>query len=48
MKNIQRLAQSREPRLGNVKVENIVDDEVMRKLESSGFIDRVYREYAVK
>jgi hypothetical protein len=48
MKNIQRLAQTREPRLGNVKIENLVDDEVMRKLDSSGFIDRVYHEYGIK
>jgi len=48
MKNIQRLLQSREPRLANVKIENIVDDELMRKLDSSGFIDRVYRVYGIK
>ena len=48
MKNIQRLAQSREPRLANVKIENIVDDDLMRKLDSSGFIDRVYRGYGIK
>ena len=48
MKNIQRLAKLREPRLGNVNVESIVDDSLMRKLDSSGFIDRVYRGYGIK
>jgi NitT/TauT family transport system substrate-binding protein len=48
MKNIQRLIQSREPRLVNVNIENIVDDDLMRKLDSSGFIDRVYRNYGMK
>jgi ABC-type nitrate/sulfonate/bicarbonate transport system substrate-binding protein len=48
MKNIQRLLQSREPRLTSIKLENIVDDELMRKLDSSGFIDRVYRGYGIK
>ena len=48
MKNIQRLLQSREPRLANVKIEHIVDDELMRKLDSNGFIDRVYRGYGIK
>ena len=48
MKNIQRLLQSREPRLTSIKLENIVDDELMRKLDSSGFIDRVYRGYGTK
>ncbi|MGN6731235.1 MAG: hypothetical protein ACTHMB_04590, partial [Candidatus Binatia bacterium] len=48
MKNIQRLVQSREPRLVNVNIENIVYDDLMRKLDSSGFIDRVYRNYGMK
>jgi ABC-type nitrate/sulfonate/bicarbonate transport system substrate-binding protein len=48
MKNIQRLAQSREPRLANIRIENIVDDELMRRLDSTGFIDRVYRGYGIK
>lgn len=48
MKNIQRLAKLREPRLGNVNVETLVDDQLMRKLDSSGFIDRVYRSYGIK
>jgi hypothetical protein len=48
MKNIQRLAQSREPRLANIKVESIVDDSLMRTLDSTGFIDRVYGSYGVK
>jgi ABC-type nitrate/sulfonate/bicarbonate transport system substrate-binding protein len=48
MKNIQRLIQSREPRLVNVNIENIVDDDLMRKLDSSGFIDQIYRNYGMK
>jgi NitT/TauT family transport system substrate-binding protein len=48
MKNIQRLLQSRDPRLANVNIKNIVDDEIMRKLDSTGFIDRVYHEYGIK
>ena len=48
MKNIQRLAKIREPRLGSINVESIVDDSLMRRLDSSGFIDRVYGSYAIK
>jgi len=48
MKNIQRLAKLREPRLANINVESIVDDSLMRRLDSSGFIDRVYRSYGIK
>jgi NitT/TauT family transport system substrate-binding protein len=48
MKNIQRLAKIREPRLANINVENLVDDSLMRKLDASGFIDRAYGSYGVK
>lgn len=48
MKNIQRLAKIREPRIAGINVENLVDDSLMRRLESSGFIDRVYNHYGVK
>ncbi len=48
MKNIQRLAKIREPRLGNINVESIVYDSLMRRLDSSGFIDRVYGSYGIK
>ena len=48
MKNIQRLAKIREPRLANVAIENLVDDSLMRRLDASGFIDRAYGSYGVK
>jgi hypothetical protein len=48
MKNIQRLVKIREPRLGNINLENIVDDSLMRRLDASGFIDRTYAIYGVK
>ena len=48
MKNIQRLAKIREPRLGNINLENIIDDSLMRKLDASGFIDRAYAAYGIR
>jgi hypothetical protein len=48
MKNIQRLMKLREPRLADINVESIVDKSLMEKLDSSGFIDQVYRSYGVK
>ena len=48
MKNIQRLVKLREPRLANINVESIVDNSLMEKLDSNGFIDQVYRSYGVK
>jgi len=42
MRNIQRILKPRNPKLGDIKVENVIDDRIMRKLDDSGFIDRAY------
>jgi len=46
LRNAQRLMKMRNPKLAEVKVENIIDFRIMRKLEESGFIDRVYIAHA--
>ena len=38
----------RNPKLENVKVEDLIDDRLVRKLEESGFIARLLATYAVK
>jgi hypothetical protein len=48
LKNIQRLMKSRNPRMAELKVEDLIDDSFMRKLEESGFMDGLYRKYGVK
>jgi hypothetical protein len=35
-------------RIGDIKVENLVDSTVVRKVEESGFFERLYAEYGVK
>ena len=42
MRNTQRLMKIRTPKVGEVKVEDVIDDRIMRKLDDSGFIDRAY------
>jgi NitT/TauT family transport system substrate-binding protein len=42
MRNIQRILKPRNPKLNDIKVENVIDDRIMRKLDDSGFIDRTY------
>jgi ABC-type nitrate/sulfonate/bicarbonate transport system substrate-binding protein len=42
MRNLQRLLRGRYPKIGELKVEDIVDNRIMRKLDESGFIERVY------
>lgn len=48
LKNIQRLSKSQNPRLAQLKVEDIVDERFVRKLDESGFIGRLYASYGVK
>jgi ABC-type nitrate/sulfonate/bicarbonate transport system substrate-binding protein len=48
VRNVQRLIAGSNPRVGEVKLEEIVDRSVMRKLDDSGFIDRMYSLYPAK
>jgi ABC-type nitrate/sulfonate/bicarbonate transport system substrate-binding protein len=48
LKNIQRLGKIRDPRLAGLRLENLVDDSFVRKLDESGFIDRIYVSYGVR
>jgi ABC-type nitrate/sulfonate/bicarbonate transport system substrate-binding protein len=42
MRNLQRLLKLRNPKIGEIKVDDIVDNRIMRKLDESGFIERAY------
>jgi ABC-type nitrate/sulfonate/bicarbonate transport system substrate-binding protein len=42
LKNVQRLLKSQNPRIGEINLEDLIDSRFMRKLDESGFIDRVY------
>src|SRR5438094_9377010 len=48
LRNVQRLMKLRNPNVEKVKVEDLVDDRFMRKLDQSGFIDEMYAKYGVK
>jgi len=48
VRNVQRLMQSSNPRVGEIKLEEIVDRSIVRKLDDSGFIDRMYGVYPAK
>jgi NitT/TauT family transport system substrate-binding protein len=48
VRNVQRLMQSSNPRVGEIKLEEIVDRSIVRKLDDSGFIDRMYNVYPAK
>jgi NitT/TauT family transport system substrate-binding protein len=48
LRNIRRLMALQNPKVANVKVEDLVDSRVIRKLDESGFIDRVGAAYGLK
>jgi len=48
VRNVQRLMLGSNPRVGEIKLEEIVDRSIMRKLDDSGFIDRMYGVYPAK
>ena len=42
MRNLQRLLKPRHPRIGDLKVEDVVDNRIIRKLDEGGFIEKVF------
>jgi ABC-type nitrate/sulfonate/bicarbonate transport system substrate-binding protein len=42
LRNVQRLMKIRSPKVGEIKVEDVVDNRIIRKLDESGFIERAY------
>jgi hypothetical protein len=48
MQNVQRVMALNDPKVLNVKVEDLVEDRFVRKLDESGVIDRLYSAYGVK
>jgi NitT/TauT family transport system substrate-binding protein len=42
LRNVQRLLKPQNPRIGEVNLDELVDARFMRKLDESGFIDRLY------
>ena len=48
LRNTQRLLKPRNPKLGTIKVEELVDDRIIRRLDESGFIGRLHATYGIK
>ena len=46
--NVIRLMKRSNPKVENVKPENLIDDRIMKKLDQSGFIDEIMAKYGVK
>ena len=48
MRTLQRLLKTQNPKIGDIKVENLVDASVIKKLDDSGFFEKLYAEYGIK
>jgi ABC-type nitrate/sulfonate/bicarbonate transport system substrate-binding protein len=48
LRNTQRLLKPRNPKLETIKIEELIDDRIVRRLEESGFIDRLHTTYGIK
>jgi len=48
LRNVHRLYRSHDPRVANVKPDDVIDNRILNKLEKVGFIDELYRTYGVK
>jgi NitT/TauT family transport system substrate-binding protein len=48
MRNIRRLMATQNPKAANVKVEDLIDARLLRKLDDNGYIDKVAAGYGVK
>jgi NitT/TauT family transport system substrate-binding protein len=46
--NVVRLMKRSNPKVENVRPENLIDDHILKKLDQSGFIDEVMAKYGVK
>jgi ABC-type nitrate/sulfonate/bicarbonate transport system substrate-binding protein len=47
LRNIQRLIKIQNPPIGNVKLEELIDNRPLKKLEDSGFVQKTYAAYGV-
>ena len=48
MHNIRRLLATLNPKIASVKVEELIDGRLIRKLDDSGFIDKIAASYGLK
>ena len=48
MKILQRLLAPQNPKIGSLKVENLIDNTIVKKIEDSGFFEKMNAEYSGK
>jgi hypothetical protein len=48
MRILQRLLAPQNPKIGSIKVENLIDSTIIKKIEDSGFFEKMNAEYGGK
>lgn len=48
LRNIRRLMAAQNPKAANVKVEDLIDARLIRKLDENGYMDKMAAYYGVK
>lgn len=48
LRNIRRLMATQNPKAANVKIEDLIDNRIIRKLDENGYMDRVAAAYGLK
>ncbi len=48
LRTLQRIMKTQNPKIGDVKVDNLVDSSIVKKLDDSGFFERLHAEYGLK
>lgn len=48
VQNIVRLMKTRNPNVGKIRPEDVIDDRILKRLDQSGFIDEMHAKYGIK
>ena len=48
LRGLQRIMKTQNPKIGEINTDNLVDTSVIRKIDQSGFFEKLYAEYGVK
>jgi hypothetical protein len=48
LRNIQRFMRMRNPSIEKIKIEELIDDRILKRLDDSGFIDGLAKTYPAK
>jgi hypothetical protein len=48
LRNVRRLMATQNPKVANVKLEELIDNKIIRKLDENGYMDKAAASYGLK